>query len=231
MCIEICRVGKKCECSEGFVRSDAGKCVRQSECSASGNSTGGGDDEYNRKHTLIFGNDPFYCNFLACAATSCPVGSRCEKYQPECFAPPCPPQGRCVGPETRPTRSTDDGVPTNRKFFLVHHSSYSTETLLACAAMLCAPNTRCELQQVQCIRAPCPPIAQCVPINGNPRPTRDVPVLNGCENIFCTADSTCQNGKCVPLEGNRPPRSDDDLQISDRKFYTMLLFSLLNVSF
>lgn len=32
-----------------------------------------------------------------------------------------------------------------------------------CAAMTCPVGQVCHLQQVQCIRAPCPPIAQCVP--------------------------------------------------------------------
>jgi hypothetical protein len=32
-----------------------------------------------------------------------------------------------------------------------------------CAAVLCPQGTRCELQEVQCIRAPCPPQATCVP--------------------------------------------------------------------
>jgi hypothetical protein len=32
-----------------------------------------------------------------------------------------------------------------------------------CATVLCAVGTHCEAQEVQCIRAPCPPVAVCVP--------------------------------------------------------------------
>uniref|UniRef100_A0A7E4UXQ6 TIL domain-containing protein n=1 Tax=Panagrellus redivivus TaxID=6233 RepID=A0A7E4UXQ6_PANRE len=34
----------------------------------------------------------------------------------------------------------------------------------ACASTLCQIGERCVLKQVQCVRAPCPPIAECVPI-------------------------------------------------------------------
>ncbi|EGZ27215.1 hypothetical protein PHYSODRAFT_321055 [Phytophthora sojae] len=33
-----------------------------------------------------------------------------------------------------------------------------------CAAVLCLSGTTCQLEQVQCIRAPCPPVAVCKPI-------------------------------------------------------------------
>ncbi|MET0283383.1 MAG: hypothetical protein ABW352_02895 [Polyangiales bacterium] len=34
----------------------------------------------------------------------------------------------------------------------------------ACAALLCPVDTKCVVEEVQCIRAPCPPIASCQPI-------------------------------------------------------------------
>uniref|UniRef100_A0A914YIM3 Uncharacterized protein n=1 Tax=Panagrolaimus superbus TaxID=310955 RepID=A0A914YIM3_9BILA len=41
---------------------------------------------------------------------------------------------------------------------------------------------------------------QCVPVNET-RPSRSTPILDDkCANIFCTADSTCVDGKCVPLD-------------------------------
>lgn len=34
---------------------------------------------------------------------------------------------------------------------------------ITCANVRCAEGTHCEMVQVQCVRAPCPPMPQCVP--------------------------------------------------------------------
>jgi len=49
-----------------------------------------------------------------------------------------------------------------------------------CAAVRCAAGTVCELQEVQCIRAPCPPIAVCVPES------------NPCALVRCAAGTHCE---------------------------------------
>jgi hypothetical protein len=110
-----------------------------------------------------------------CATMLCAPNTRCEVTQIYCIRAPCPPpQGRCV--------------PIN-----------NTETENPCNLVDCMPNTRCQLKKVQCVRAPCPPIPECVPIN------KTGPIIvDKCANIFCTADSTCIDGKCVPIDGPRP---------------------------
>lgn len=53
-----------------------------------------------------------------------------------------------------------------------------------CAAVRCGNNEYCELQQPQCVRAPCPPIAVCV---------------NPCATVLCGPGTTCelQQVECV----------------------------------
>jgi hypothetical protein len=71
-----------------------------------------------------------------------------------------------------------------------------------CAALLCPPNARCEVQQVQCVRAPCPPIATCVPVSVDP--PRDAGAGPGrCAVTLCQAGTTCietaRGAQCVPV--------------------------------
>ena len=56
-----------------------------------------------------------------------------------------------------------------------------------CATVLCAPGTQCELQQVHCIRAPCPPIPICRPIP-NPCATPD---SCGVRCDYCPSGQIC----------------------------------------
>ncbi len=63
----------------------------------------------------------------------------------------------------------------------------------ACAAVSCLEGTHCEVVEVQCVRAPCPPVAQCVP-------NEDSGVT--CANVRCEAGTFCletpQGPACVP---------------------------------
>ena len=64
-----------------------------------------------------------------------------------------------------------------------------------CATVRCAAGTHCEAKQVQCIRAPCPPIAECVPDASGGTP---------CGKNTCAAGTFCCNascGTCAPLNG------------------------------
>ncbi len=69
---------------------------------------------------------------------------------------------------------------------------HSTEERVCnpCATVKCAAGTHCEVVEVQCITAPCPPIAQCV---------ADDP----CSLVDCGDGMTCENvggsAECVPL--------------------------------
>jgi hypothetical protein len=82
------------------------------------------------------------------------------------------------------TRDCEDGVPS------------------ACAAILCPVGSQCVEKQVQCVRAPCPPVAECVPIAcggiaGRPCPTGSTCVDNpddGCDPNNGGADC---GGICV----------------------------------
>lgn len=51
---------------------------------------------------------------------------------------------------------------------------------------LCGEGESCVLQEVQCIRAPCPPIPSCEP------------ALDACALVRCAAGTTCQDGACIP---------------------------------
>ena len=42
-------------------------------------------------------------------------------------------------------------------------NSGGTSTPTDCGGTVCDPGTHCEARQVQCIRAPCPPMPTCVP--------------------------------------------------------------------
>ncbi len=67
--------------------------------------------------------------------------------------------------------------------------------LSACAALLCPADTQCVVKQVQCIRAPCPPIASCEPIATKPT----------CAVTLCKQGSTCVEGpngaECIDQTG------------------------------
>jgi hypothetical protein len=54
----------------------------------------------------------------------------------------------------------------------------------ACAALLCPVDTKCVLKEVQCIRAPCPPVASCEPIEAPPT----------CAATLCKEGTTCVEG-------------------------------------
>lgn len=74
----------------------------------------------------------------------------------------------------------------------------SIEPVHPCAAYDCGPGERCEEQEVQCVRAPCPPIATCVPVEQDA--AAEVP---GCAAVLCLTGTTCVEGPrgatCEPL--------------------------------
>jgi hypothetical protein len=169
------------------------------------------------KHTLLatlpFWSFDVFCEFYTnfhsqqnpCLTTLCPPNTVCKLNQVQCIRAPCPPIPECVPiNETRPSRST----PILDKCAVVRCMAGTTcidgkcipnSQQNPCLTTLCPPNTVCKLNQVQCIRAPCPPIPECVPLNET-RPSRSTPILDKCAAILCTADSTCVDGKCVKID-------------------------------
>jgi hypothetical protein len=67
-----------------------------------------------------------------------------------------------------------------------------------CAALQCPANSRCEVEQVLCVRAPCPPIARCVPVDVKPNPQP------GCAVTLCSPNTQCietrEGPRCVPAD-------------------------------
>ncbi|MEP6653501.1 MAG: hypothetical protein ABJA82_09100 [Myxococcales bacterium] len=66
-----------------------------------------------------------------------------------------------------------------------------------CAAVLCKTGTICEVQEVQCVKAPCPPIARCVPIPASVR-------CGGIAGIACPGLGRCVDDpadSCDPTAG------------------------------
>jgi hypothetical protein len=64
-----------------------------------------------------------------------------------------------------------------------------------CDAVRCAKGTHCELRPVTCVRAPCPPVAECV---------ADGPRCGGFAGIPCAGGGTCEDDpsdSCDPRRG------------------------------
>lgn len=59
--------------------------------------------------------------------------------------------------------------------------------LPSCATVRCTTGTVCELQNVQCVRAPCPPQPVCVP---------EPDAGKTCGNVTCSAGQECCNASC-----------------------------------
>jgi hypothetical protein len=68
------------------------------------------------------------------------------------------------------------------------------EDASACAALLCPVDTKCVVKEVQCIRAPCPPVASCEPIDA---PAADAAVKDPpatCAATLCKEGTDCVEG-------------------------------------
>lgn len=68
----------------------------------------------------------------------------------------------------------------------------------------CPRGTRCEVEEVVCVRAPCPPIVRCVPIVPPPPPA-ECKFPGRCAVTLCREGTTCVLGpsplcqpRCVP---------------------------------
>ncbi|KAE9550789.1 hypothetical protein FO519_006004, partial [Halicephalobus sp. NKZ332] len=180
ICPMICRLGQECQCKQGFVRNDANECVLQSACPGTPPTTPGSGNPVcplNEQWTTCGGCEGS-CEDTSpiCTAVCRPAGCYCKK--PDYVRGP---EGNCIHKDlcnnTTNNQKRDDGL-TN-----------------PCAATLCPSGTVCQLKQVQCIRAPCPPQPTCVPID---KPVADPPVIR---NPFCEV-ARCANGPCLPVAIN-----------------------------
>jgi hypothetical protein len=69
-----------------------------------------------------------------------------------------------------------------------------------CANVLCAEGTHCEVENVQCFVAPCPPIVTCVP---DKRPVCE----SGC-GLYCEFGNVLDENGCPLCRCNPPPWDD-----------------------
>src|SRR4029453_18501879 len=65
-----------------------------------------------------------------------------------------------------------------------------------CARVRCAAGTHCEARQVTCVKAPCPPVAECV---------ADPPPADPCQALMCPAGQHCEKQDVVCVRAPCPP--------------------------
>uniref|UniRef100_A0AC34PX95 TIL domain-containing protein n=1 Tax=Panagrolaimus sp. JU765 TaxID=591449 RepID=A0AC34PX95_9BILA len=149
-----------------------------------------------------------------CEALNCTSDQICEKAMVKCKKAPCPPVARCVSASATTLPAKDDPLPTIE---LQQNP---------CATVLCGPGKVCVPKQVQCIRAPCDPIPECVDVNST-TPTK--PEDDPCATVRCAAGTKCTAVKvnclippckspiaeCVPIESPTEMPIDDPCALTD----------------
>jgi len=140
---------------------------------------------------------PDYCRPIpacvdneTCAAASCPVDTTCDDStgRIECI----PQGGESCAAALCPIDTYCDDIS----------GKVECIPLPSCNTVKCSAGHHCELQDVVCVRAPCPPLPACVPDD----PCANLDCANGCELIDCKPGATCVedaqgNGSCVPSTG------------------------------
>ncbi|VDM66435.1 unnamed protein product [Strongylus vulgaris] len=155
-----------------------------------------------------------------CPTRPCPPGQRCEQVIVNCIrGAPCPqPPGRCV--PNQPSITCDnvrcrDGTTcqliNNRPQCVPNNSATSKiatgatkEPYNPCAATSCPVGSECRVRQVQCIRAPCNPIAECYnPSKSNGCGTNESyrDCASHCEPTCAICIQSCAPGKCQCNQG------------------------------
>ncbi|DAZ98658.1 TPA: hypothetical protein N0F65_008784 [Lagenidium giganteum] len=100
-------------------------------------------------------NGEEYCKDT-CAPGRCAANEDCKLHQVQCVRAPCPPIAQCVPKATTCTLQCGEFQQCD----IYKGEQYCKDV---CAPGRCSDSEVCKLKQVQCIRAPCPPIAECVP--------------------------------------------------------------------
>ncbi|CBX32971.2 Protein CBG20702, partial [Caenorhabditis briggsae] len=176
----------------------------------------------------------------SCDNTKCKSSHECVMVQNTCVKAPCLPTPECrpkklIQPfPVREPRQVQDGtcmtVRCGTSGGCALTRPMSCDTLKPdgkcplragcveenpCAATSCLVGTQCVLHEVQCIRAPCPPIAQCEPLNDAPAPgdkrcpgknQKWVQCKTACSDVNCNEEprmcaQVCRSGGCVCQEG------------------------------
>ncbi|EGZ27214.1 hypothetical protein PHYSODRAFT_553851 [Phytophthora sojae] len=112
---------------------------------------------------LFFVALPAVANAAECSTKRCTLacapGEICVLETVTCIRAPCPPiQTCCVPAEPVCTKK----CPKNEKC-QIDSADNSQYCLSPCATVRCMSGYTCQVEQVQCIRAPCPPVAVCKP--------------------------------------------------------------------
>jgi hypothetical protein len=93
-----------------------------------------------------------------CEPGACPEGTRCELVPVQCIRPPCPPVRHCV-PDQDPCATIRCGAYKVCRVYEPTGEPYCADV---CAPGACPQGTFCKLEEVTCVRAPCPPVRTCV---------------------------------------------------------------------
>ncbi|KAL4114833.1 hypothetical protein KRP22_005254 [Phytophthora ramorum] len=109
--------------------------------------------------------DAAVCN-LACVK-----GKTCKLQQVQCITTPCNPVPTCVPVETEPPEPVCTKKCSKDEKCMINSADNSQYCLTPCATVRCSSGYTCQVEQVQCIRAPCPPVAVCKPVK-TPCPQR-----------------------------------------------------------
>ncbi|KAK2176690.1 hypothetical protein NP493_646g01076 [Ridgeia piscesae] len=139
-----------------------------------------------------------------CKEKDCLPQEKCVLMTVQCFRAPCPPIATCVPcpkpmcPKVCPKGTFQTEVQEN--------GCTVCKCINPCQEKQCQPQEKCVLQTVVCVRAPCPPIATCVPTC----PSRACPKIcpegtfrtevqeNGC--TVCKCVNPCKEKHCLPQE-------------------------------
>ncbi|GMT11784.1 hypothetical protein PFISCL1PPCAC_3081, partial [Pristionchus fissidentatus] len=113
-----------------------------------------------------------------------------------CKRAPCPPVAACVpvGPSCMTMKCAANTTCVDLPTGSVCQPNGSSNSTNPCAAMTCPVGQVCEAKTVNCLVAPCPPIAECVTRTAN---------SSSCLFIKCSAGFECRNGDkgetCYPV--------------------------------
>lgn len=114
----------------------------------------------------------------------------CESGPPSAPRSPTGETSSPAEPDPGPTAVDDSRRPTPA---VTNTPSVERVTIDACATQTCPEGDYCDLQSVQCVQAPCPPVARC--LTGT----------HPCAATTCATNHRCEShdgkGVCVPLAG------------------------------
>ena len=147
---------------------------------------------------------------------ACVMGKHCELVPVQCVKAPCPAQPQCV--DDSPAQSTCGGIanlPCPDMQECVDDPSDTCDPqqggadcsgicqpISAVCNLACAKGKHCELVQVTCVRAPCPPLAQCVDDATAPGPQ-----CGGIAGLPCPGMAECVDD---PTDGCDPQTGGAD---------------------